>query len=151
MINVLRLALPVVSIVHPNVTITCRKFKSATLNDMGVVQPVFEEFTARGQVQIDQASEQKTPQNISVARRSIRVWINAELHTVESQQVADQIVWKGKTWNVTSVADWNPGNGWGSYSATEDKYGDVGEGEAEGGVEVEGESVGEEVKGGLKW
>lgn len=140
MINVLHHALRLVDKVHPNMTAHCRRFVSFTLNDMGVGQPVWEEFDAVGQIQPQSASKQENAQNINQGRLCMNVWIKAELHTTETQPVADQIVFDGEIWNVITVTNWNPGNGWGTYTITRDRYRNDKEKDSEA-VAVDGESV----------
>ena len=152
MINVLHHAMRLVGVVHPNMTMTCRRYKSHTVNEMGVVQPVYEEFEAVGQFQPNAASASPNQLNIEVAKLGRNVWIKAELHTVETQPVADQIIKDGKTYNVMTVTDWNPGNGWGCYVVTEEQYGELKKeeegGEEEDSTDSETES---ETEGGLEW
>lgn len=121
MINVLKLALPLVNITHPNMEVVCRRLIGTEIDERGVVSPNFEEFTAKGQVQPVTVSTSGNQANQSVAPIKMNVWIMAELHSVDTQQVADQIVYDGRVWNVLVVNNWNPGNGWGNYTITENK------------------------------
>lgn len=120
MINILNLALPIVSVVHPNVTVTCKRYDGHSVSDAGRINPTFTTFTARGQFQY-QHSQASGQQEMEIAKISVNMWIKAELHTVETQKVADQVVFEGRTYNVVGVDHWNPGNGWGSYSLSLDK------------------------------
>ena len=124
MINVLSHALPLVNIVHPNVTMTCRRYRGSVVDEAGIMNPFWDEFEAQGQFQI-QHSQQQVSQEMNVGHAGATVWIMAELHTVETQAVADQILYKGLTYNVVGVDNWNPGNGWGSYTITLDKTSDM--------------------------
>lgn len=121
MINVLNLALPIVGVVHDNMTVTVRRFVSSTISARGVVQPTFDEIQVGGQIQPITASRQGNQHNGDVAKAAISFWVKAEVHTVETQEVADQIVFDGKIWNVTSVTPWVRNNGWTTGTATLDK------------------------------
>lgn len=147
----LKLACPIVGVVHPNMTINCRHFVSSSINDLGVVQPVFATFSARGQIQPVTASKQANQHDVSVSKKSINVWINAELHTVDTQEVADQVEYAGSTWNIVSVTSWNPGNGWGTYVATLDKRIESPTETISVGESGEVESGETEDEGGLEW
>lgn len=152
MINLLRLATPVVGVVHPNMMVKCKRYVSSSINAMGVMVPVYEEFEAAGQVQPNAVQKTGNQANIDVAKKTINIWINAELHTVDQHDVADIVVYDGHEWNIVSCTNWNPGNGWGTYTATRDTRIDSPSNPAPTPTPSDGGHADErESEGGLRW
>lgn len=123
MTNLLELVLPMISnIIDPRESV----FKYRCLigeqrNELGVKIPQYGPWgSIQGSVQPVQRSRYEAL-GLDFAKNYINVWGSVALLDLGRQKAPDQILWRGKLWNITSLTEWNPHNGWMNCTAVEDK------------------------------
>lgn len=123
MINLLNLALPIIHTVTEKVT-GIFKFRSLfeeTVNRIGVKVPTYGGWsTCQGEVQPVERSRYEAL-GLDWSKNYINAWGSVVVSSVTEVKQPDQILWGGKLWNVTSVNEWNPQNGWVNVTAVQDK------------------------------
>ena len=115
--NLLASALSII----PRVPFQVQKFDTEAINDLGYKVPVFSaQIDALGIVEaVDNATYQQL--GLEFGKNYIQVWGELEMLGLDKQEIADRIIFNGKTFNVVKSTDWLFYNGWSSVIAVEDK------------------------------
>jgi len=115
--NLLNLAMSVI----PRVQFGVEKYVSNSTNSIGIKAPIYATpVSFWGCVQaVENSAYQKL--NLEFGKNYIQVWGETDILGLDKQEVADRIVYNGRTFNVEKSTDWMDYNGWSSVIAVEDK------------------------------
>ncbi len=107
--------------VIPKVSFQVKRFKSKIVNGFGIVVPVYyTPVTVRGIIQAVENSAYQAL-GLDLAKNYITAWANYEMQGLDTHEVADQIIYNGRKFNVIKRTDWTAYNGWNQVLAVEDK------------------------------
>ena len=135
-VNLLEQVLPIIyNIVEPATgSFKFRSMVSEEVNEIGVPVPTFSAWgECMGTVQPVNRSRYDAL-GLDWSKKYVNAWGSITLNTVDMDKQPCQILWQGYLWNVTSVDQWDPHNGWCHVMACQDKrYGGI---DVPGGGEV---------------
>jgi len=115
--NLLQMAMNII----PRVQFQHKAFVSQEPNDIGFVIPTYgDPVTVWGCVQAVENSAY-TQLGLEFGKNYISVWGQIAMLGIDKQEVADQIIYDSKTFNVVKSTDWMNYNGWTSVIAVEVK------------------------------
>jgi hypothetical protein len=105
----------------PRVQFQVKKFVSQEISDIGFVVSTYDEpVTVWGCVQaVDNSAYQQL--GLEFGKNYISVWAEIAMLGIDKKEVADQIIYDSKTFNVVKSTDWINYNGWSSVIAVESK------------------------------
>lgn len=123
LVNLLEHALPIINNVidQTSGTFQFRSQESEEVNEIG--NPVASYgpwIPCQGAVQPVQRSRYEAL-GLDWSKKYINCWGSVLMNTIDKDTQPDQILWRGRLWNVTAVNDWNYHNGWVNVTACEDK------------------------------
>jgi len=115
--NVLSMALSII----PRVPFMLKRFSSRTRSDIGLIVPTYSDpVEVWGIVQaVDNSAYQQL--GLEFGKNYISVWAEIAMQGIDKQEVADQIIYDSKTFNIITSTDWINYNGWSSVIAVEAK------------------------------
>lgn len=121
MVNLLELALPILTNVVPPCEFEYRTYSKDEIDEMGVVKVRYSGWKkCVGSVQPMQSSMIQLL-DLDKSKRSILVWGSVNLNTLDIQDHPDQVRWQGRIFNCVQATDWMQANGWHSIACTEVK------------------------------
>lgn len=123
LINLLEEVLPIINNVIDSTTGTFqfRSMLEETVNEIGIPVPTYSEWvTCQGTVQPVNRNRYDAL-GLDWSKSYINAWGSVRMNTVDDMKQPDQILWRGMLWNVTSVDEWHPHNGWVKVTAVQDK------------------------------
>lgn len=115
--NLLNSALSII----PRVPFQVQKFQSETINAIRVKVAAYSApVDVFGIVEaVDNAAYQQL--GLEFGKNYIQVWGEIGMLGLDKQEIADRILFNGKTFNVVKSTDWLFYNGWSSVIAVENK------------------------------
>ena len=121
--NLLELVLPIIyNVVEPQTGVF--KFRSMvgeSVNEIGVPVPSYSEWVeCFGTVQPVNRSRYEAL-GLDWSKKYINCWGSCHMNTVDANLQPTQVLWQGMLWNVTSVDQWDPHDGWVHVTACQDK------------------------------
>lgn len=121
--NLLNLALPLINTVidASSGNFKVRSMSTETVNDIGVPVPTYGGWSScQGAVQPIARSRYEAL-GLDFSKNYINAWGSIVMSTVTETSQPDQILWRGKLWNITTITEWNPQDGWMNVTAVEDQ------------------------------
>lgn len=121
--NLLNLALPLINTVvdASSGEFRFRSMQGEEVNEIGVPVPSYGEWNlCRGSVQPVPRSRYEAL-GLDWSKNYINAWGSVVMATVTETNQPDQILWRGKLWNVTTITEWNPQDGWMNVTAVEER------------------------------
>lgn len=122
-VNLLEQVLPIIyNIVEPATGIfKFRSMSGEAINEIGIPVPSFSEWgECMGTVQPVNRSRYDAL-GLDWSKKYVNAWGSITLNTIDKDSQPDQILWQGYLWNVSSVDQWDPHNGWCHVMACQDK------------------------------
>lgn len=122
MTNLLNLALPIINNIIDATTgiFQVRSCDGETINDIGVPVPSYGEWLGcNGTVQPVKRDRYEAL-GLDWSKNYINIWGSVIMHTIGDKKQPDQVKWRDRIWNVITINEWNPHNGWVNATAVED-------------------------------
>lgn len=108
--------------VIPRSVFQVKKFSSKTVNERGIVVPVYADPVSVSGIVEAVKNTAYQALGLEFGKNYIMAWAEYSMAGIDTQEVADRIIYNGKTYTVINTTDWLLYNGWTSVIAVEDKH-----------------------------
>lgn len=107
--------------VIPRSEFQIKKFVSQIPNERGILVPVYAAPVSVSGIVEAVKNTAYLALGLEFGKNYIRAWGEVSMSGIDTQEVADRIIYNGRTYTVISATDWVLFNGWTSVVAVEDK------------------------------
>jgi hypothetical protein len=106
----------------PRSTFQLKKFVSQSTNERGIVVPTYAAPVSVSGIVEAVKNTAYQALGLEFGKNYIRAWGEVSMAGIDTQEVADRIIYNGKTYTIINTTDWLLYNGWTSVIAVEDKH-----------------------------